>query len=80
MRLSDLVRDDVTGLMSHSKCAAIVAFLAATVAFLRICWSATADEGVAWLFLVYLGTAGGFQSASKLMGLKWGGSAAKGGE
>lgn len=73
MNLSDLIRDDVTERMSHSKLAAMLGFLAATVVFVRVCWNATPSDGLAWLFLVYMGTAAGNQVASKLMGLKWGG-------
>lgn len=72
MTPSDLVRDDVTGMMSHSKLAAIIGFGAATAVFVRVCWNATPSDGLAWLFLVYMGTAAGNQVASKLIGLKWG--------
>lgn len=72
MKLSDLLRDDVTERMSHSKLAAIIGFLAGTIVFVRVCWNATPSDGLAWLFLVYMGTAAGNQVASKLMGLKWG--------
>ena len=67
MKLSDLLRDDVTGMMSHSKLAAIIGFSAATVVFVRVCWNAAPSDGLAWLFLVYMGTAAGNQVASKLM-------------
>ena len=72
MKWRDFVQDDVTGLASHSKLAAIIGFSAATVVFVRVCWNATPSDGLAWLFLVYMGTAAGNQVASKLMGLKWG--------
>ena len=73
MRLGDLIRDDVTERMSHSKIAAVIGFVSATAVFVRVCWNATPSDGLAWLFLVYMGTAAGNQVASKLMGLKWGG-------
>ena len=72
MTLADLIRDETTGMTSHSKLAAIIGFLAATIVFVRVCWNATPSDGLAWLFLVYMGTAAGNQVASKLMGLKWG--------
>ena len=72
MKLSDLIRDEVTGGASATKLMAMVAFLAATVIFLRVGWNATAGEGFAWVLLVYMGAAGGSQGASKIIGRKFG--------
>lgn len=73
MRLSDLVRDEATGLMSHTKASAIAVNLAAIVLFMRICWNASPSDGVVTLFVAMLAIIGGSQVASKLLGSRFGG-------
>ena len=72
MKLADLIRDDATGGMSHTKIWAHVANASMTFAFVKIAWAATPSDGLAMLFLTYGGLVGASQLASKLIGMKWG--------
>ncbi len=71
MRLIELISRD--GRLSHTKIWANVAYLAATIGFIRATWAGT-DTYDIWL--VYLGVVGGAVTASKFLSLKYGGVAA----
>ena len=79
MKLSDFLRDDATGRGSHSKLWANLGSAAMTTGFIKVVWTATATEGLAWLFLVYGGVVCGSQVASKLLGRKLGAGTPPGG-
>lgn len=68
MKLSDLIQDAGTGLMSHTKVWANVAYAAATVAFGYMVYTNTAT---AEIWLIYLGGIGASATLSKLLSLKY---------
>jgi hypothetical protein len=72
MKLSEIIKDAGTGLPSHTKLWANIAYLSATLVFLR--WGLLADEipsGEYWL--IYLGIVGAHTTASKWLSFKYGG-------
>ncbi len=77
MKLSDLILDDATGRLSHTKLANVVSFITATIIVTRVCWNASPGDGVATVLLVYLGAAGLNVTASKMIGARFMGSPAK---
>jgi hypothetical protein len=66
MKLIDLVSRD--GKLSHTKIWANVAYLAATIGFIRATWTGTATYDI---WLAYLGVVGGAVTASKFLSLKY---------
>jgi len=69
MRLTDLVKDEVTGGLSHTKLWTNIAYLSATVAF---CWMSYSGTATGEIWVIYLGTLTVHGAASKLIGLKYG--------
>lgn len=66
MKLIDLISRD--GKLSHTKIWANVAYLAATVGFVRSAWTGTATYDI---WLVYLGVVGASVTASKFLSRKY---------
>lgn len=64
-----LITDAGTGLLSHTKLWTQVAYLAATLAFLRLVFSDTPPGADIWL--IYLGIVGGHNIASKVISMKY---------
>jgi hypothetical protein len=73
MKLSDLIQDAGTGMVSHTKVWANIAYATATVAFGYMVYKNTAT-GEIWM--IYLGGIGASATLSKLLSLKYGGAAA----
>lgn len=71
MTWADLISDDATGRVSHTKCWVHIANAALTVGFLKVVWTAPASDALSMLFLTFGGVVAGSQLASRLMGLKW---------
>lgn len=71
MKLAELIIDPETGTLSHTKLWANIAYLAATVAFIKHSWATEMPSAELWL--VYLGVVGTHGAASKLFRLKYGG-------
>jgi len=69
MKLSDLITDAGTGMVSHTKLWANIAYAAATVAF---CYMAYAGTASAEIWLIYLASIGASATLSKLLSLKYG--------
>lgn len=69
MKLADLVRDPGTGLLSHTKLWANIAYAAATAAFLKQAWAGTITSDI-WLF--YLGIVGAHSAISKFISMRYG--------
>lgn len=69
MRLSDLVKDAGTGLMSHTKVWSNIAYATATIAFIYMCYVGTASPEI---WMIYLGGIGASTTLSKLLSLKYG--------
>lgn len=65
MKLSDLVLNS-QGKLSHTKVWTNIAYLAATVKFIR-------DDVPADIWLIYLGVVGAHGAASKFISLRYGG-------
>lgn len=65
----DLVIDPGTGQLSHTKIWTNIAYLVATIAFVKITFSS--DEPDLTLWLLYLCVIGGHSSLSKLISLKY---------
>ena len=72
MTWRELITDDITERLSHSKLASLGWHLAGITGFLKVVWQAQATEGLAWLFLVALGIGAGSPLASRIVGAKWG--------
>jgi len=68
MRLADLITDPGTGLMSHSKLWANVAYATATGAFGYMSYAGTATADI---WLIYLASIGASATLSKLLSLKY---------
>lgn len=69
MRLSDLIIDAGTGMVSHTKVWANIAYAAATGSFLYMSYAGTASADI---WLIYLVTIGASATASKLLSLRYG--------
>lgn len=70
IKYTDLLTDAGTGQLSSTKLWTHIAYLVATLVFLR--WGIFADEPPSeWLWLVYLGVVGGHTVLSKLVSLKY---------
>ena len=65
----DLITDPGTGQLSHTKIWTNIAYLVATIAFVKITFSS--DEPDLTLWLLYLCVIGGHSSLSKLISLKY---------
>jgi hypothetical protein len=68
MKLSDLVTDAGTGMLSHTKIWANVAYASATAAFLYEVYKNTATPEI---WLIYLAGIGASATLSKLLSLKY---------
>ena len=79
MPLRDLITDETSGKLSHTRLWSNLANAAMTTAFLKVVWTATASEGLGMLFLAYGGIVAGSQFASKFVSFKYGGGAGNGG-
>jgi hypothetical protein len=73
MKLADLITDSGTGMVSHTKVWANIAYASATVAFGYMVYKNTASADI---WLIYLGGIGASATLSKLLSLKYGGAAA----
>lgn len=73
MKALDLITDCATNQLSHTKLWTNIAYLAATLAFLRITlFSENPSESEIWL--IYLGVVGAHNVASKVLSMKYGAS------
>lgn len=72
MRMYDLVTDAGTGMLSHTKLWANIAYCAATIAFGYMVYKNTAT---AEIWLIYLASIGASSTLSKLLSLRYGVSA-----
>lgn len=72
LQLRDLVADPATGRFSHTRLWSNIGCAVATVVFAKAGWSGqlTAD-----VWLIYLGSVGGFAAVSKALSLKYGAGA-----
>lgn len=69
MPIQDLITDAGTGLLSHTKLWANVAYATATVVVLWLAWRGALGAD---LLLIYLGVVGASATASKFLSLKYG--------
>lgn len=69
MKPADLITDAGTGMVSHTKLWANIAYCAATIAFGYMVYQNTAT---AEIWLIYLGGIGASASLSKLLSLRYG--------
>lgn len=70
MKLNGLIIDSATGQCSHTKLWSNIAYLAATIVFLR--WGVLSEQPPSeWMWLIYLGVVGGHTVLSKLVSLKY---------
>lgn len=69
MKFIDLITDAGTGMISHTKLWANIAYLAATLAFAYMAYKNTAT---AEIWLIYLASIGASATLSKLLSLKYG--------
>lgn len=69
MKLAELITDAGTGMLSHTKVWANVAYAACTVAF---CYAVYKNTATAEIWLIYLGGIGGSATLSKLLSLRYG--------
>ncbi len=69
MRLHDLITDSGTGMLSHTKLWANIAYCAATIAFGYMVYMNTAT---AEIWLIYLASIGASSTLSKLLSLRYG--------
>lgn len=69
MTFADLITDAGTGMVSHTKVWANVAYLTATLAFAYMSYAGTASPDI---WLIYLGVVGASATLSKLLSLKYG--------
>jgi hypothetical protein len=69
----DLIKDDATGKVSHSKLWANIAYLASTIAFLHINLHSSTDsvESTGFIWFVYLSVVAGNSVANKWLTLKY---------
>lgn len=70
MRVIDLITDCATNQLSHTKIWTNIAYLAATIAFLRL--TISNDPPPVEIWFVYLGVVGGHNVLSKLISMKYG--------
>jgi len=70
VRLSNLICSSGTSEISHTKLWTNIAYLAATIAFLRANWGEAPASPEIWLY--YLGVVGGHGAVSKLIAMKYG--------
>lgn len=71
MKPVDLITDCATGQISHTKLWTNIAYLAATLAFLRLTLVSN-DPPNAEIWLIYLGVVGAHNLSSKLLSMKYG--------
>lgn len=69
MKLKDLITDAGTGMLSHTKLWANIAYCAATIAFGYMVYMNTAT---AEIWLIYLASIGASSTLSKLLSLRYG--------
>lgn len=69
MKLSDLIRDAGTGMMSHSKLWANIGYLALTTAFIKDAWAGGLTD---MKIIAYGAVVAGSAAASKFLSLKYG--------
>ena len=69
MKLNDLITDAGTGMLSHTKLWANIAYCAATIAFGYMVYMNTAT---AEIWLIYLASIGASSTLSKLLSLRYG--------
>ncbi len=69
MKLADLITDPGTGMVSHTKLWANIAYAAATGAFLYMSYAGTASADI---WLIYLASIGTSATLSKLLSLRYG--------
>jgi len=69
VRLADLITDAGTGMVSHTKLWANVAYATATAAFAYMSYAGTASADI---WLIYLASIGASATLSKLFSLKYG--------
>ncbi|HNB02441.1 MAG TPA: hypothetical protein PLK61_11600 [Nitrosomonas sp.] len=70
MKCAELITDAGTGLLSQTKLWAHIAYLAATLVFLR--WGLFAEQPPnAEIWLIYLGVVGAHTLSSKLLSMKY---------
>lgn len=70
MKISDLIKDSGTNMVSHTKLWANVAYLTSTYVVVSMAINNTLTPD---MFLIYLGVVGAGATASKLLSLKYGG-------
>lgn len=70
MKLVDLITDAGTGMVSHTKLWANVAYATATGAFAYAVYKGTASADI---WIIYLGVVGASATLSKLLSLRYGG-------
>jgi hypothetical protein len=68
LQLRDLVADPATGRLSHTRVWSNVGCLAATALFVKTGWAGDLSSEI---WLIYLGSVGGFAAVSKALGLKY---------
>lgn len=68
MKLADLITDAGTGMVSHTKVWANIAYFSATIAFIYMSYAGTASPDI---WMVYLGVVGASATVSKLLSLKY---------
>lgn len=69
MKLSDLIRDAGTGMMSHSKLWANIGYLALSAAFIKDAWAGGLTD---MKIVAYGAVVAGSAAASKFLSLKYG--------
>jgi len=72
MTITDLITDSGTGMLSHTKLWANIAYCAATIAFGYMVYMNTATSEI---WLIYLASIGASSTLSKLLSLRYGMSA-----
>ena len=77
MKFADLITDAGTGMISHTKLWANIAYCSATGAFLYMVYQNTATAEV---WLIYLASIGSSTTVSKLLSLKYGAPASSANE
>lgn len=71
MKPIDLITDCATGQISHTKLWTNIAYLSATLAFLRLTL-VSSDPPNPEIWLIYLGVVGAHNVASKVLSMKYG--------
>lgn len=69
MSWKDLITDAGTGMVSHTKVWANVAYFSSTLAFAYMSYAGTASADI---WMIYLGAVGASATVSKLLSLKYG--------